>query len=248
MPSSNLYERVLAFQEALVGYATGRPGLNEDQYMTGRRELVSARAVQRQLPGFVTDCRTLAAFWAWIKGEADNYAQRRRLIRDAFRPLLEAVEEQHSDPLNDVATGSLRNLDGGRVLEIWRKATERRDADPEGAITAARTLLETVCKLILDQEEVAYGKNESLPKLYGITAGNLNLAPKQHGEEAFKAILGGCHTVVNGLATLRNELGDAHGKGRKAARPASRHAGLAVNLAGSMAVFLVETWRSQVPF
>jgi hypothetical protein len=29
---------------------------------------------------------------------------------------------------------------------------------------------------------------------------------------------------------------------------AARHAGLAVNLAGSMAVFLVETWRSRVSF
>ena len=44
---------------------------------------------------------------------------------------------------------------------------------------------------------------------------------------------------------MRNKLGDAHGKGKKAVKPAARHAALAVNLAGAMAMFLVETWSSR---
>ena len=39
-----------------------------------------------------------------------------------------------------------------------------RQDDPEGAITAARTLLETVCKHILDETEVDYSKDD-LPTL-----------------------------------------------------------------------------------
>jgi hypothetical protein len=47
--------------------------------------------------------------------------------------------------------------------------------------------------------------------------------------------------VVNELGSLRNRLGDAHGKGKGGVRPAPRHSELAVNLAGSIALFLVET-------
>jgi hypothetical protein len=46
---------------------------------------------------------------------------------------------------------------------------------------------------------------------------------------------------------LRNKIGDAHGKGKAAVKPAARHAQLAVNLAGAMATFIVETWRERTP-
>jgi hypothetical protein len=36
----------------------------------------------------------------------------------------------------------------------------------------------------------AYGSDVDLPKLWALTAENLNLAPHQHQEEVFKAILG----------------------------------------------------------
>ncbi|MFP3547641.1 abortive infection family protein, partial [Rhizobium sp. SIMBA_035] len=102
--------------------------------------------------------------------------------------------------------------------------------DPEGAITAARTLLETVCKHVLDEVRTPYTDKEDLPKLYGMVAQKLNLAPSQHTEEPIKAILGGAMNLVNGLGTLRNRLSDSHGRGGKApVKPAARHAALAVN-------------------
>src|SRR3546814_15117838 len=58
-------------------------------------------------------------------------------------------------------------------------------------------------------------------------------------------ILGNCQSVVESLGALRNKLGDAHSGGPKRARPAARHAELAVNLAGSMATFLVATWEAR---
>ena len=120
----------------------------------------------------------------------------------------------------------------------------RRNDDPEGAITAARTLVETVCKHILDKKGKPY-KNSDLPKLYRTVAEILKLAPSQYSEEAFKTILGGCQTVVNGLGTLRNKVSDAHGQSLNAVRPTPRHATLAVNLAGTMATFLIETWLKE---
>jgi hypothetical protein len=53
-------------------------------------------------------------------------------------------------------------------------------------------------------------------------------------------ILGGVHSVVEGLANFRNRLGDAHGQGKHLVTPLPRHAELAVNMAGSVASF---RWR-----
>jgi hypothetical protein len=61
----------------------------------------------------------------------------------------------------------------------------------------------------------------------------------------FKSILGNCQSIVNNLASIRNKIGDAHGQGRKAVRAKPRHAELAVNLAGTMASFLVATWMAR---
>jgi len=45
---------------------------------------------------------------------------------------------------------ALASFDEAGVREAWRKALERRSSDPEGAITSAKTLLETVCKHIIE--------------------------------------------------------------------------------------------------
>jgi Abortive infection C-terminus len=131
------------------------------------------------------------------------------------------------------------------VHAAWDKALGRRNDDPEGAITAARTLIETVCKHILDDAGIPYGSTDDLPNLWHRTAKVLNLAPSQHQDELFKAILGNCQTIVDRLAAIRNIAGDAHGQGRRPVKPTPRHAKLAVNLAGSMAAFLVATWIDQ---
>ena len=61
-------------------------------------------------------------------------------------------------------------IDSQSIGKVWRKALDRRHEDPEGAITAVRTLLESVCKHILDECGVVYGDNADLPKLYGLTS------------------------------------------------------------------------------
>jgi hypothetical protein len=65
------------------------------------------------------------------------------------------------------------------------------------------------------------------------------------GSDAFKRILGSCQSIVETLGTLRNRLGDAHSAGPKKNKPLPRHAELAVNLAGTMATFLVDTWQAR---
>jgi hypothetical protein len=95
-----------------------------------------------------------------------------------------------------------------------------------------------VCKHILDDRFASYdGNSIELHELYKLVAKELKLSPDQHNEQVFKQILGGCSGIVSGLGTLRNRLGDAHGKGKLPVKPAPRHAELAVNIAGSISKF-----------
>lgn len=164
-------------------------------------------------------------------------------IYDEFQLILKRLDILASSPSDTLVTSTLERYNAEYVSDIWMRAIERRAENPEAAITSARTLLESVCKHILDDAGEKYEDGHDLPKLYRLTAERLNLAPSQHTEQVFRQILGGCQTVVEGLGSMRNRLSDAHGKGRKPVKPSSRHAELAVNLAGTMATFLIRTWE-----
>lgn len=142
-------------------------------------------------------------------------------------------------------SAALAAFDPTQVHGRWQQALERRASDPEGAITVARTLIEDVCKWILEEAGETWGETDDLPALYRKLSKVLKLAPDDYTEQVFKQILGSCQSVVESLGALRNKLSDAHSSGPKRARPLPRHAELAVNLSGAMATFLVATWGAR---
>lgn len=120
--------------------------------------------------------------------------------------------------------------------------------DPAGAISSAKDLVETMCKLILDKRGVTYGKDD-LPVLYKKVSVDLGLdrrAVPDHvkGSEAAAKTLGGLNSSVQGLSELRNQLGRGHG--RTTASPAlERHARLAFNTAVTLTEFLYDTLQDR---
>lgn len=235
------FERALFLMNLLIDRATGNTA-DDGTYKLLRREFMDDPMTSDLLPRYVRTCRDLSAFWPIAKAMHSSWEGRRVQIRDDFETLIAQLEAGARKPLDQGATDVLAAFSADGVAAIWNKALDRRSTDPEGAITAARTLLETVCKTILDEGQVIYPDDADLPKLYRLTAELLNIAPSQHTEDVFRRILGGCTSVVEGLGALRNKVGDAHGQGRRQVRPLPRHAHLAVNLAGTMATFIVETW------
>lgn len=246
MLPTSVRERVEALQSNLVSHATDGTA-DPAEYLELRRTLLEDPIVGLLLPGFVRKCRSLDQFWEFIKRKFGTYAARREFIWEEFQPVLDYLEGVGQSPSDRAVAATLESFDRDGVLAVWRKAVDRRSNDPEGAITAARSLLETVCKHILDDAGIEYERDCDLPKLYRLTAKQLKLAPSQHTEAIFRQILGGCQSVVEGLASARNRLSDSHGQGKRPVRPAPRHAELAVNLAGSMAVFLIATWTATRP-
>lgn len=237
------FDRAEYMQNMLVKRATGGVG-NNFHYVQLREHFLSNLALSNLIPRWVKVNRDLDQFWQFIKQEYRSYAKRRNFIRDEFNGLLEFLESKQTLPPEKTISEHLKNFAGG-VHFAWNKALERKTTDSEGAITMSRTILESACKHILDAKGIQYDSSKiELSELYKKTAKELRLAPEQHNEQIFKQILGGCSAVVNGLGALRNKLGDAHGKGKSPVKPNSRHADLAVNLAGSMASFLIQTYEA----
>jgi hypothetical protein len=52
-----------------------------------------------------------------------------------------------------------------RAKTIWRRATERLQDEPDGAVTLTPTLLETVCKKILSETGEEFGAQAKLSHL-----------------------------------------------------------------------------------
>lgn len=226
-----LIESLERFRNLLIQRATGQH-VDENEYIALRRLVVREERFTAQLPTFVHDCRTPSDFWSFIRPRFSSYEERRRFLRQSFEPVLEALEAESRAPGDLLATMTLERVDSEHVQDAWRKALARRDEDLDGAITIARSLIESVCKHILDESQVHYEDHIELTRLYSLTAQQLRLSPAQHTEQLIKQLLGGCQTVVEGLAALRNRFSDAHGKGQHGLKPAPRHAELAINLCG----------------
>jgi hypothetical protein len=231
-------------QRTLINSCTNDGPANDNDYKILRNYFLSKEETKNLLPSWIRTNRDLQQFWQFIKFKFSSYKERRAFIWQEFEPLLSYVDSQNNIPHFESINEGLQILNSESIMNIWQKAISRKDNDPEGAITIARTLLESVLKHILDELKIDYSMNIDLHELYKLVSNELNLSPEQHYEKLFKQILGGCSAIVSGLGTLRNKMGDAHGPGKlKYSKPSSRHAELAINLSGSMCLFLLQTFH-----
>lgn len=240
------FECAVHLRNNILGLTT--QGGSEIEYKLARTRLMKDPATKRLLPDFVrysTDADSVRAALSGVASGPGSWAVRRGHVTESFKTLL-CFLESGGGAADTTITDGLTSYDAPAVQATWAKALERRTADPEGAVTAASTLLEEVCKHIIEDSGGEWSEKWNTPKLYAKAATVLNLSPSQHQAELFKTILGSCQSVVQSIGSLRNKGGDAHAGGRTRARFKPRHAALAVNLAGSMALFLIETWLARV--
>src|SRR5947207_1711847 len=105
-----------ALKEMLIGFATGSEG-DDQEFRRIRRVVLDDPALEGVVPQLFRRCRTLAEFWVYIKGEASSYADRRRILRDAFEPLLEQVEAG-TVPLERAVGLKLKGLQSEQVEQV----------------------------------------------------------------------------------------------------------------------------------
>jgi hypothetical protein len=151
-------------------------------------------------------------------------------------------------PLQDVGTGlvqAAKDLTFDAVIKDWNKAQSALATDPPDATTRACSLVETVCKHILDVKKVPLPAKETVQQLYGAAARALTLAPEQQTSDDLRIIAGSMHGLVNGIGALRTHAGSAHGKVPGHHPIEFPQARLAVNAAGVLATFLLETLKAE---
>ncbi len=240
------HDRAGILLNGLIARATGGDFEGGDPlFKSLRREFITESKTKNFSPAFLKRIRDLDQFWGFIQPMFSTYAERRKYLYDQFSPLLDFLENSNNSVHETNVGEAFEKFVPGHIPDLWNKAIERTKDDPEGAITLARTLLESVCKYILDEEKIKYKSDCSLPTLWRACSVQLNLSPSQHTETVFKSILGSCENIVSSLGFLRNKISDSHGQGKRPVKPHARHAELSVNLAGSMAQFLVSTWESK---
>jgi len=130
-------------------------------------------------------------------------------------------------------------VDRSAVREDWMIAYSRIHDNPAAAITAARTLLESVLTTILVERGQTPDAGGDLQKLLKQTEDALGfLAPARQAEHL---VLSGLATTANGLAALSNAAGDRHGIAAGTSIDDPFVADLCVQAAGAVALFFLDT-------
>jgi hypothetical protein len=152
----------------------------------------------------------------------------------------------HTVPGLNAARELLSGTDASYVAQQITRIEAAVTHDPSLAIGTAKELVETCCKTILTERQVAFTKSAEIPELVKLTAKSLELTPddipdKAKAAETIKRLLSNLGSTTQGLAELRNQYGTGHGKPAGAKGLTARHAKLAAGAASTLAVFLVET-------
>ena len=173
------------------------------------------------------------------------------LVNDNLRyDGFETVPEGHFFKVRELVAGRVQLDPASRVPDeliqltidenIRKCEAKLAEGDFSGSITNARSLVEAVLIGIeKDLDVIAPSYDGDLVKLFRRVQKLLHLEPDRKDiSDSLRQVLSGLTSIVNGLATMRNKMSDAHASNY---RPSRHHAKLAVYSATTLADFLFET-------
>lgn len=126
------------------------------------------------------------------------------------------------------------------LRDNWDRAIQRSKHDPMGAITAANSFLESVLKWIVEQGGEPAPENRK--KLFELVVQRVSDGSR---DGRHTAILGHFDTIMREIGSLRSKIGDAHGSASTARTPSPGEAMLSINLAGTLALYLLDSFEQQ---
>ena len=130
------------------------------------------------------------------------------------------------------------------ALELeFNRAIKNIDENPREAISAASNILETICKVYIDEQNLEKPAKQDLKSIWSIVRKDLGFKPERLEDKDLQTILTGLFAVIEGIGALRTHASSAHGAGVKPYNVQPRHSRLAVLSAHTAAVFILETWK-----
>jgi len=118
-------------------------------------------------------------------------------------------------------------------------------SDPHAAITAASSIIESVCKTYIDTFGLDLPSKQSVVPLWKAVQGHLGLNADRNLEGHQYKIIQGLSSIVDGVGAFRTHIGSAHGRGIRPPIVTIAEARLAVNAAHTLVVFIMERWHSR---
>jgi hypothetical protein len=157
-----------------------------------------------------------------------------------------------SAPAISALATTVATVDFDTVQRDLDRALASAETDPEDAVTAACSIVESVCRSVLGELSLPLPSQLDIQGLYKAVREPLGLSPGKEDVPAeiaadVRAILGGLNSAVQGIGALRTHAGDAHGRERGFRRLDSRIARLAIHAASGIALFIIETWQKKYP-
>ncbi len=194
------------------------------------------------VPEIVEMCNNAAGLISYLETETKSISDGAEIVNTQFAPLLAVLSSfPGDDPISDAITG----LGIDQINKVWSRCLERRTTEPDAAITSARSLVETVCKHIVLEPQDADDEDLDFVVLYKKAVTKLNLHPTQAVDKQYKQLLQGCLSIINPIGTIRNWTADSHGSDPKTVPVSVDEATLIVNIAGSIAMFLLTKWHNE---
>jgi hypothetical protein len=136
----------------------------------------------------------------------------------------------------------VRDRDLPSLEEEFDRALKSIEASPRDAVSAACNILESVCKIYIQDEGLQMPKKKDLKKVWAVVRDDLNFDASAVEDRDLKEILSGLSAVAGGIGALRTHASTAHGAGRRSYRLEARHARLAVHAAHTLVAFVIESW------
>lgn len=171
--------------------------------------------------------------------------------KDLYDDCLKIAERlTQNNPVQNLKTSRIKNIDYSFIQEHIKKCDKKIiDEDFSGAITNARSLVETILlhiKSELFQKDEKF--NGDLNSLYKEISKKLNLSIDKNKkiEDSLKKIISGLFSIVSGIAELGNDLRDRHGKATKNYITEKHHAILVVNSAKTFTEFIFSSYEKQI--
>lgn len=124
----------------------------------------------------------------------------------------------------------------------FNRALTNVESNPREAVSAASNILESLCKIYIDDEGLEKPAKQDLKTVWAIVRKHLNFDPSAVEDQDLQKILTGLISIVEGIGSLRTHASSAHGAGRKTYKLESRHARLAIHSAHTIVLFALESW------
>lgn len=128
----------------------------------------------------------------------------------------------------------------------FERALKNVNTQPLEAVSAASNLLESICKVHIEDNNLDMPNKKDLKSLWKVVSKDLGFDPSKIQDDDLKKIISGMFSIVDGISALRTHGSSAHGQGTTMYTPAPRHARFAVNSAHSLAMFVLETTNNKI--